>query len=313
VKKSLQSKVVLLIAGYWLLVATLYGCQNQQLYKDSQLLMGTVVEVISPNKQAADIVFNEIKRIESLLSYYNDESEIYQLNKQGRLKVSPETLFVFKRAGDFWEETQGAFDITIAPLVELWGFYDKDYQVPDDFQIKEIMDLIGFDKVRINDNIIKFEAGDIKIDLGAIAKGFAIDCAVKKLRLAGINNALLNAGGDIYCLGDKFGRPWRVAIKSGGTADFSGYLQLKDRAVATSGDYEQYFLVNKVRYCHILNPKTGKPADSGVVSVSVIANDCLTADALATSIFVLGKKKGMELAKRFNAEVRIIEDVQNNQ
>ncbi len=297
---------------FFLLASGLCGCQNQPLYKDIRLMMGTIVEVISPHKQASGIAFKEIKRIEDLLSFYKEDSEVSRLNKQGRLEVSPDTLLVIKKAGKFWKATGGEFDITVGPLMELWGFYDKGYRIPRDSRIQEKLDLIGFDKLIINDNIIKFKTEGMKIDLGAIAKGFAVDCAVEKLRLAGINSALLNAGGDIYCLGDKQGLPWRVAIRSGKESNSAGYLELKDKAVATSGDYEQYFTVGKMRYCHILNPKTGRPADSGITSVTVIADDCLTADALATSIFILGKHKGKKLAGRFNAEARIYTDVQDN-
>ncbi|MFH1578259.1 MAG: FAD:protein FMN transferase [Candidatus Omnitrophota bacterium] len=271
-------------------------------------MMGTVIEVISPDSRAADIAFGEIERIENLLSLYKEESEISRLNKQGSLRVSPQTLLVINKAIKFWGETGGVFDITIAPLVELWGFYNKDYHIPEDAKIKKTLSLIGIDKMNLRDNIVEFEVKGMKIDLGAIAKGFAVDCAVRELRLAGIDSALLNAGGDIYCLGNKFGQPWRVAIKSGRNKGFSGYLELSDKAVATSGDYEQYFVVDQKRYSHILNPKTGRPADSGVVSVTVIVDDCLTADILATSILILGQKKGIDLAKRFNAEVRIIEE-----
>ncbi len=282
--------------------------------------MGTTIEVISPDKQAADIAFREIKRIENLLSYYRDDSEVSRLNKQGRLEVSPETLFVIKKAGEFWQATQGAFDVTVAPLLELWGFSGGNYRLPDDIKIKETLELIGFDKVRISGNIIEFKTEGMKIGLGAIAKGYAVDCAARKLKFAGIKSALINAGGDIYCLGDKAGLPWRVAInpalpsrasrrRNGGVA---GYLELKNKAVATSGNYEQYFSVGDTRYCHILDPRTGRPADTGIASVTVIADDCLTADALSTSIFVLGKEKGRELARRFNAEVKIYTDVQDN-
>ena len=107
------------------------GCQQAlPLYKDSQFLMGTMVEVISPDKRAADIAFGEIKRIENLLSFFKDDSEVSRLNKQGRLEVNPDTLFVIKKADEFWQATEGAFDITVAPLVKLWGFYDRDYHLP---------------------------------------------------------------------------------------------------------------------------------------------------------------------------------------
>lgn len=291
----------------------LSGCSQRPPYKDSRLMMGTFVEVVSLDQRALGIVFSEIERIENLLSFYKDDSEISQLNRQGRLKASPETLFVIKQAGQFWEATEGAFDVTIAPLVQLWGFYDRKYRMPDDLEIERALSLTGFDKVETNGNIIGFKIKGMKIDLSGIAKGYAVDCAVKKLRSAGINSALLNAGGDIYCLGARSSYPWRVAIKEPASLGFADYLELEDKAVATSGSYEQYFSVAGHRYCHIINPKTGLPIDSKIASVSVISDDCLTADALATSVFILGERKGKEIAEKFNSEVRIIEGVRNNQ
>lgn len=300
-----QLKLSLLTSVFCFLVSVLCGCQSRHLYRDTRLLMGTIVEVVSSDKRAADVAFKEIERIENLLSFYKNDSETSLLNTQGKIEASPETVFVIKKAGEFWKATKGAFDVTMAPLLELWGFPDRNYRIPGDSEIRETLELIGFDKVKINDNIIEFKVRGMKIDLGAIAKGYAVDCAVKKLKLAGINIALINAGGDIYCLGDKNGTPWRIAIKAGQSTDYAGYLKLKDKAVATSGNYEWYFDIGNTRYCHIMNPATGKPVDSGVVSVSVIADDCLTADALATSIFVLGKEKGMALAKEFGAEAEV--------
>jgi len=149
----------------------------------------------------------------------------------------------------------------------------------------------------------------MKIDLGGIAKGYAVDKAVKKLLAENINSCLINAGGQVFCLGDKFGRPWRVMIKNPHSQSQRGYLiEVKNMAVATSGDYEQFFLKDNKRYCHIINPKTGYPIQNNIVSVTVIAHDGLTADALATSIFVLGKEKGEELAKKFpDVKLKIIE------
>jgi thiamine biosynthesis lipoprotein len=152
----------------------------------------------------------------------------------------------------------------------------------------------------------------MSIDLGAVAKGYALDCAADRLRKAGINSCLINTGGQVYCLGSKFGRPWKVAIMDPSGKSFAGYLDLKDRSVSTSGNYEQFFILDNKRYAHILNPKTGSPADTGVSTVTVVAPSGLTADALSTAIFVLGKEKGEALAKKFpDVEVRII-DVQNN-
>ncbi len=281
------------------------GCQARPLHKETRVMMGTIVEVVSPDERAADIAFTEMERIENLLSFYKTNSEISQLNTRGELAVSPETLFVLKRAGEFWQASNGSFDVTVASLVELWGFPDKRYRVPEDNQIKATLDLVGFNKVGIQGNVVKLAQAGMKIDLGAIAKGYAVDCAVKKLMQVGIKDAIINAGGDTYCLGRKFGRPWRVAIKTPRGRGFSGYLELVDKAVATSGDYERYFFIGNRRYCHIINPKTGRPANSEVNSVTVVADDCLTADALATCAFVLGKAKARDLAKKFNAQIEL--------
>lgn len=281
------------------------------MHRDTQVMMGTFVEVISPDKDASNIVFGEIKRIEGLLSKYKEDSEIAKLNKLGKLKVSPDTFYVLQKAKKIWQLSDGAFDITVGPLMDLWGFTDKKYYLPKDEEITQTLNKVGFDKIifNIDDNVVEFKIPGMKIDLGAIAKGYAVDCAIKKLKERGIKSCLINSGGQIYCLGDKFGRPWNVAVKAPRNKNFWNYLKLKDEAVATSGDYEQYFMNKGKRYAHIFNPKTGYPSNSGIVSVTVIAPDGLTADALATSIFILGKDKGLKLAKKFNnVDVEIIEE-----
>lgn len=304
-------KKVLFSAFCLLLVTLLFGCQDKTLHKDTQVMMGTFVEVISPDKEAPNIVFTEIRRVENLLSKYKEDSEIAKLNKLGKLKVGPETFYVLQKAKDFWQFSDGVLDITVGPLVDLWGFSDKKYYLPKDKEIKQALSRVGFDKIifNIDDNMVEFKIPGMKIDLGAIAKGYAVDCAVRKLKEHQIKSCLINAGGQIYCLGDKFGRPWRIAVRGPRNKGFWDYLKLKDEAVATSGDYEQYFMNKGKRYAHIVNPKTGYPSNSGIVSVTVIAPDGLTADALTTSIFILGKDKGMELAKKFtDVKVEIIED-----
>lgn len=263
--------------------------------------MGTFVEVSSPDIRAGKIVFEEIKRIEELLSKYLPESEISRLNKSGRIEAAPETFYIISQAKHFWQESNGAFDVTVGPLMDLWGFSRKTYTLPAETDIQAALKLTGPDKIILNrqDYMIQLDTLGAKLDLGAIAKGYAVDCAVKKLRAAGINSCLINAGGDIYCLGDKSGRPWKVAIRNPYKKTFKRYLRLTNKAVTTSGDYEQYFIRGNRRYSHIFDPRTGYPADSGVISASVIADDCLTADALATAIFVLGKEESKVLLKKF--------------
>jgi len=306
--RKLRFRNIFCIFILWLLS----GCQNKYLHTQTQVLMGTFVEVVSPDERCADIVFSEIKRVEGLLSKYNPESEISMLNRSGNLRVSEDTYYILKKAREFWLLTEGAFDISVGPLLDLWGFTDKKYRLPTKEEINLTMERVGFDKIILydNGNMIQFKVQDMRLDLGAIAKGYAVDCAIKKIKENGIKSCLINAGGDIYCLGDKFGRPWSVAIKNPRKRGFLKYLRLIDKAVATSGDYEQYFFKGGRRYTHIFNPKTGYPEDSGVVSATVIAQDCLTADALATSILVLGKDKGLALVKKFPGAQAIIVDSQ---
>ena len=293
-----------------------FPLKTKQLYRNNRLLMGTFWEVVSSDQRASAIVFSEASRIEQLLSKYIPGSEISRLNRLGKLKVSPDTFYILQKSKQFWRLSNGAFDVTVGPLLELWGFADKRYSLPKKNAVRKNLALVGCDKIifNIDDNVIKFKLSGMKIDLGAIAKGYAIDRAVKKLKESGVRSCLINAGGQVYCLGDKFGRPWRVAVRGYTGKGHAGYLELKDQSVATSGGYEQYFIKDNKRYCHILNPKTGFPVDLNVERVTVVAPSALTADALSTSIFVLGKSEGMELANKFvGVKVAVIEDkdVQN--
>jgi FAD:protein FMN transferase len=291
-------------------VFLLCGCQQPQLYRQTQVLLGTYVEVISSDPRAAGIVFSELRRIEGMLSKYRPESEVSQLNKNGQVKASPEMFYILEKSVGFWELSGGAFDVTVGPLMDIWGFTKKEFRQPSDEEIKEALKIVGSNKIILNkqDSVVKFMLPGMSLDLGAIAKGFAVDCAKRKLKYAGITSCLINAGGQIYGLGDKFGKPWKVAIRSPRGNGVEGYLQIKDRAVSTSGDYEQYFEKGKRRFSHIMNPATGYPEDSKIISATVIADDGLTADALSTSLAVLGKDKGMALGKKFpGVSIKLIE------
>ena len=280
------------------------------MYRQTRVMMGTFVEVVSPDPRAGDIAFKEIGRVENLLSKYKPDSEIAQLNKLGRLKVSPETWFILTKAKEFWYATDGAFDITVGPLMDAWGFTGKHFRVPSDGEIAAARQMVGANKIIFHEanSVVELGIPGMKIDLGAVAKGYAVDCAVQALRFAGITSALINAGGQIHCLGARNGTPWRVAIRDPRGNGASQSVDLTDKSIATSGDYEQYFTAGGRRYAHIMDPKTGYPSGSGVVAVTVIAADGLTADFLSTAIFVLGKTHGLALVRRFPGASAIIED-----
>ena len=307
--KTRRYLIAFLILGWSLTLIYSVGKTNpsksriktKQLYRNNRLLMGTIWEVTSPNPLAGAIVFSEASRIEQLLSKYIQGSEIFQLNRLGKLKVSAETFYIIKKSLEFFSLSQGAFDISVAPLVDLWGFSNQEFQVPGDDKIRAVLKLVGSDKIILhkNDLVVEFKIPGMKIDLGAIAKGFALDCAVKKLKENNITSCLINAGGQVYALGDKFNTPWKIAIRGAGKSEIAEMVELKDQSASTSGNYEQFFFKNGLRYCHIIDPRTGYPAQTQITSVTVLANQGLTADALSTSIFILGKKDAQELLRKF--------------
>lgn len=292
----------------WCLAAA--GCgMHRPMHTSSQVLMGTVVEVISPYEDAGLIVFQEMKRVEQVLSYFDQHSELSRLNANGRVQAGEDLRFVLDKARQMWEQSEGAFDVSVAPLSDAWGFKGAAPEVPDDAQIKHALSLVGMDKVEVQpDGTVAFSAGGMKIDLGGIAKGYAIDQAVAKLKERGIDSCLINCGGQVYGLGTKNSGAWKAAIRGARSERLRGRVALRDQSASTSGDYEQFFVRGKTRYAHILDPVTGYPARSGIIAVTVVAPSALTADALSTAVFILGPEKGRKLVAKFQGAQ--IEDMQ---
>jgi len=308
----LKNKVFLFFSCVIIIIAVGAGIflasKKRKLYKQSYVMMGTFVEVISPDKRAPFLVFCEVDRLDNLLSKFKPESDISKLNQFSRMRVSDDTLYVLRQSREFWIKSAGAFDVTVGPLMDIWGFTDRKFKVPKPQAIKDALKRVDMNKVIFDDatKTISLAAPGMKIDLGAIAKGYALDCAIRKLKDNGITSALVNIGGEVYCLGDNFGQPWVIVVRSPRGEYVSRGVKIKDQAVATSGDYEQFFISNNKRYNHIMDPKTGRPADAGVTSVTVIADSGMDADALSTSIFVLGKKKGLKMLEAFPHSKAII-------
>jgi len=297
----------ILIVG--LVILSITGCAKRHLYSDKQFLLGTVVEVISPYQEAANIAFKEIKRVENIFSIFIEDSALSHLNKTGFLNNNFEVAFLIEKSKKFYKLTGKKFDITVGPLVRIWKEAIGDNNVPDEAEIRRALKLVGFDKIHIDKKRgnIKFRDRGMGVDLGGIAKGYAVDCAVKELKRKGIDSAIINAGGDIYCLGSKFDRPWQLGLQHPRKKNkLFETLKLRDLAVVTSGDYQQYLESETKRYSHIIDPKTGYPVEGDVISVTVVAKDTLTADAVATCVFLLGKEKGIEVFKDYSGVERII-------
>ena len=273
--------------------------------------MGTFVEVISNDTRAKDIVFSEFKRLEGIFNLFDKDSELYRLNASGSLVASPELFDVLKTAKQFYEQTKGAFDVTIAPLSLRWKIAIKNQEAPKDDEIKKLMGFVGFDYVYLDEktrNVRLLKSG-CSIDLGGIAKGYAVDKAIARLRQAKITSAIVNAGGNLYCLGDNNGAPWQTGIQDPRQErHLLTRIAVKDKGVSTSGDYEQFFIYKNKRYSHIIDPRTGYPADSGIIAATVVARDALTADALSTALIILGLDRSSELLKHFpGASAKLID------
>jgi thiamine biosynthesis lipoprotein len=273
------------------------------------MLMGTVVDIKIPFAGAAnrpeaaaaiDRALDEVRRVEKLFSAFLPDSEVSAINatKKGEaLKISGETFSLIERALAFSAVTDGAFDITVKPLVDLWAGARSSGGVPADNEIIEARDRVGFRDLILDRRAgtIAFGRDGMSIDMAAIAKGYAVDRAVKVMRDAGVKNAIVDCGGDMYCLGERSpGRQWKVGIRHPrDRGKIFMEFPLKDAAVDTSGDYEKFFTASGKRYSHIVDPRTGYPVGDNVVSATVVAGDSVTSDALATALCVLGPK-GLE-------------------
>lgn len=288
----------------------LTGCSRPALYKDTRVLMGTFVEVTSADRRAAGIVFDEFIRLEKLLSAYDPHSELSRLNRDGSIAAGDDLLFIVRHSLRFWRDTQGAFDITVGPLIELWGFGDRQFRIPAAEAVSAALRQVGMDKIIVQEDahMIQFIIPGVQVNAGGIAKGYALDQAVLRLKQQGIASCLINAGGQVYALGQRSaGRPWKVALRDPRSRGvLQETIELRDSSVSTSGDYEQFFEADGIRYSHIFDPRSGYPVDNGVAAVTVIAADAVTADALSTAAFVLGPAPARALEQKFpGVKIRI--------
>jgi thiamine biosynthesis lipoprotein len=243
-----------------------------------------------------DIIENELNRINDKFSANNSSSVIYELNKNREIKADDETLFLINSALNISKITGSAFDLTVRPLVRLWGFDDEfsEKRLPEQWEIENILNIIDYRFIEVDESAsrIRILKEGLEIDLGGIAKGYAVDRAINRVKEIDAGaTGFVDAGGDIGIIGPKFGKlPWSIGIRNPraeSAYEINDIVHLYSGSIATSGDYERFFFEGDVRYHHILDPKTGYPAKNAI-SVTVIGDNLLMADALATAIFVLG-------------------------
>lgn len=238
-----------------------------------------------------------ISDLEETVSVTDKGSELYEINETGTGMLTGSAGELMQSALAMCRRTGGALDISIYPVVRAWGFTTGSYQVPEEDTLGELLDHVDYTKIQYNDKTgVVSVPDDMKIDLGSVAKGFAGRQAAQYLRENGVDSALLNLGGNVQTVGCKpDGTPWKIAVKdpNGGTPMI--VLSIQDQAVVTSGGYERYFEQDGNTYWHIMDPATGHPAESGLLSVTIVGGDGLVCDGLSTALFVMGLEKAAAL------------------
>jgi thiamine biosynthesis lipoprotein len=272
----------------------------------SREIMGTFATLTATARDeataaaAVEAGYARLGDVNRLMSDYVSDSEIGRLNGQPAgesLSLSPETLRCLQRAIEVSQASGGAFDITCRPLVSLWKDAGREGRPPSDEALAQVRALIGIDKIALDEKAGTAAriADGVQVDLGGIAKGYALDLAGEAMRSAGAAGALIDVGGDVLAIGvNRSGKPWRVGIKHPFREGICAVLELSDRAVATSGVQQRFYEIDGKRYSHIIDPRSGWPAEQAP-SVTVIAADGITADAWATVFSVLTIEEGRKL------------------
>jgi len=253
------------------------------------------------NAEAAlDESEKEIKRIDKMLSTGDPDSEISKLNKDKKAEVSEETFELIRRAKEIGKDT-GVFDISVYPVMKAWGFDDQKYRVPEKSELKVLLEHVDADKIKLSDDgkTVTLTDSAMEIDLGGIAKGYTSDLVLDIMREHGVEHALVNLGGNVDVLGEKpDGSDWRVAIADPENEEnYVGVVDTHDKAVITSGGYQRFFEQDGKRYFHIIDLSDGFPAENGLTSVTIVSDDGTLADALSTSLFIMGPEKAQEYWK----------------
>lgn len=286
-------------------------------FSGEQTIMGTSiqVELWSDNKKSGQKVISqvmaEMHRIDRLMSPFKAESEISKINNfagSQPVKIGQELLNLIDKSLAISKKTKGAFDITFASAGFMYDFRKKRH--PSKASLKQVLPSINYRHIQLNRSkqTIFFKNKNVKIDLGGIAKGYAVDLGIAILKKNDIQHGIVTAGGDSRILGDRKGRPWFVGIRDPRNRQgLVAKLPVRNEAISTSGDYERFFEEDGVRYHHILNPKSGKSVQT-TRSVTVIGPDATTTDALSTSLFVLGPKKAIKLANKLTEIEAVVID-----
>jgi thiamine biosynthesis lipoprotein len=313
---SLFSRHLIAVSVAAALLCSCAGKENAQLSKTGRLVMGTFVEVtvvgpadkVKPTIQA---VFDEMTRVEDLTSFHKPSpaTQLNQKSGSGPVKTDPDLVALVDRSLHVARETNGAFDPTVGALTLLWRFSGGDARVPGESEISQALTKVGWNRVTadLREATIDLPERGMALDLGAIAKGYALERGADVIRRSGAPGGLINAGGDVIAVGEKEpGKPWRVGVRDPrNPRELVAVVEARDRAIMTSGDYERFFIDKGKRYHHILDPRTGYPVE-GLQSVTLVAPDAMT--VLSCAVFALGAENGLNYAaSKPNVEALLVD------
>lgn len=285
--------LVILIVGTIVIIRQQHTTPYQH---DEGFIFGTIYHVTyQSDENYQKEIETELQKVDNSLSPFNKASIISRINRNENTKVNEMFEEVFQLAESISKETQGAFDITVAPLVNAWGFGFKKGITPDKQVIDSLRQLVGYQKVALVNGRVKKQNPNTMLDCSAIAKGYGTDVVARFLKSKGIENFMVEIGGEVVTHGNSEKRvPWRIGVNKptddslNTSTELQTVLNVTDKAMATSGNYRNFYYKNGKKYAHTIDPKTGYPVQHNILSATVIANDCATADAYATSFMVLG-------------------------
>lgn len=301
-----KNKKIILISIFAVFLLILTACGNNEedmpQADDNAFLMDTLVQMRAHGENAEIAVeesMERIREIENLMSKTIETSDIYKLNSnpETEIEIDNESRKVLEKAVEYAELTDGDFDLTIGALVELWGIGTEEAAVPEDTEIENALANTGYEHLNLNNNSAEITKSGVKIDLGGIAKGYAAEEVKKVVQKHDVDHAFVNLGGNVLVIGDKVdGSPWKIGIQDPreGRGNVMAVVDAVDKTIVTSGNYERYFEEDGKLYHHILDPKTGYPAENNLLSVSIISKNSFDADALSTAVYVMGLERGME-------------------
>lgn len=299
-KKSLIWLSILLLATIWILVRK----NNVPYHSINGLVFGTIYNITYQyDGDLKSEIEAELKRFDGSLSPFNDTSVISRINRNEEIVTDSFFQTCFNRSMEISEETHGAFDITIAPLANAWGFGFKKGEFPDSTRIDSLLQITDYKKVKLVDGRIVKEDPRIMLSCSAVAKGYSVDVVARLLEKKGIQNYMVDIGGEIVAKGKNSRNGlWRIGINKpiddslSVNQEIQTILELSDAGLATSGNYRNFYYKDGKKYAHTIDPRTGYPVQHSILSATVIAEDCMTADALATAFMVMGLEEASAFA-----------------